>query len=338
MRKASVDVIVLNFNGRGVIGPCLAALQAQSFREFRILVVDNGSADGSLEYVRVTYPDIPLLALSSNLGFCGGNNRGIAATSGEYVALLNNDTEVSPTWLESLVQVLDSHPEVGFCASRLVRLREPGTIDAAGDLFYTHGVGGKRGTGEPEERYHTAERVFGACAGAAMYRREMLDRIGLLDEDLFAIDEDLDLSFRAQLQGYQCLYVPEAIVHHHVGASFSGVSRLGIRLARRNMAEVLLKNMPTSLLLKHCLPIVGYYLAGDMLWILRGRAREVVGARWENLRRLRRTLAKRKVVQRSRTITTTDVERLLTPGRATGLFRSARRRLQTIVPLMRSVP
>jgi GT2 family glycosyltransferase len=185
---ARVDIIVLNYNGRSFLGPCLAALRLQTFRDFQTLVVDNGSTDGSVAYLHECYPEVSRLALPSNLGFCGGNNRGVEATAGEYVALLNNDTEAAPSWLQSLVEALDRFPEVGFCASRMVRLDDPLTIDTAGDVFYTHGVGGKRGNGEPSERYAEPRKVFGACAGAAIYRRSMLQRTGLLDEELFAMD------------------------------------------------------------------------------------------------------------------------------------------------------
>jgi GT2 family glycosyltransferase len=161
------------------LGPCLNALRAQSFREFQAVLVDNGSTDGSIEYVEEQFPEVHVIALPENLGFCGGNNLGIKATSGEYVALLNNDTEVTPEWLRALVTAIESHPQVGFCASKMVRLSDRVTLDTAGDIFYTHGVGGKRGAGEPVTQYMKSERVFGACAGAALYRRLMLDKIGM---------------------------------------------------------------------------------------------------------------------------------------------------------------
>lgn len=323
---ARVDIIVLNFDGLRLLGPCLDALRRQTFRDFHTLVVDNGSTDGSVRYLREHYPEVSVLALPSNLGFSGGNNRGIEATGSEYVALLNNDTEAAPGWLQSLVDALDGFPEVGFCASRMVRLSDRRTIDTAGDVFYSHGVGGKRGSGEPAERYGETRKVFGACAGAAIYRRRMLERTGLLDEELFAVDEDLDLSFRAQLLGYQCLYVPEAVVYHHVGASFARASGKAVELARRNMVEVLLKNMPASLLVRNLLPILGYYLAGDLRWAARGYGGEVLRARWDNVRRLPRTLAKRREIQGSRTVDAGELNRILTSGGVTGLLRAVRQR------------
>lgn len=310
-----VDVLVLNYDGRRFLGPCLAALRAQTYRDFTTVLVDNASTDDSAAFVRECFPEVRIVRLPENLGFCGGNNRGIERTGGELVALLNNDTEVAPGWLGALVAELDRRPDVGFCASRMVRLSDRATIDTAGDLFHTVGVAGKRGAGEPAGRYAESADVFGACAGAALYRRAMLEKVGLLDEDLWAMNEDVDLSFRAQLHGYRCRYVADAVVYHHVGGSFAGISATAMRLVRRNMLEVLLKNMPAGLLLRHAPAIAAYYLAGDLRAALAGHAGSVLRARWENVRRLPRTLRKRRAIQRARVLGPAEVARLLTPGR-----------------------
>jgi GT2 family glycosyltransferase len=322
---ARADVIILNYNGLRFLGPCLTALRAQTYHDFRITLVDNGSSDGSVELVRAEFPEVCIIALAKNLGFCVGNNRGIEATSGEYVALLNNDTEVAPTWLQVLITTLDHYPKVGFCASKMIRLSDRATVDTAGDVFYVCGVGGKRGEGEPAEHYTEPEQVFGACAGAALYRRSMLDKIGLLDADLFAMDEDIDLSFRAQLQGYQCQYVPEAIVYHHVSGSFGMGSGKSIGLTRRNMLEVLIKNMPVSLLLKYAPLILGYYIGGDIYYSLRGYAKHILWARWENLKRFPHSLAKRRIIQHNRTISTRELDALLITGCRARIFITLRR-------------
>src|SRR5688500_3737443 len=162
-----VDLIVLNFNGKHLLKACLNAVRAQTFRDFSPMLVDNGSSDGSVEFVRTEFPEVRILALPENYGFCIANNRGIEATTADYVALLHNDTEVDPRWLESLVTAMDAHPEVGMCASRMVRISDRSTIDTAGDLFLTFGVAAKRGEGQPMDRYATDAPVFGACAGAA---------------------------------------------------------------------------------------------------------------------------------------------------------------------------
>jgi GT2 family glycosyltransferase len=302
-------VIVLNYNGRVFLGPCLAALREQTFRDFEVTVVDNASNDDSVSYVRQEFPEVRVIALSTNAGFCVGNNRGIESTSAPYVALLNNDTEVCRDWLRSLVHELDADPDVGFCASLMVRHANPAVVDTAGDLFFRAlGVGAKRGSGRPAALYRDAVEVFGACAGAALYRRAMLDVVGLLDEDLGSMDEDIDLSFRAQLRGYRCRYVPDAVVRHHVGASFKKLGSTSVRLARRNMLEVLIKNMPGALLVRHAPTFIPYYIAGDVRAILGGHGRAIVRARIENLRRLGRTLQKRRAIQRTATVDVKELE------------------------------
>ena len=307
-----VDVIVLNHNGRHFLRPCLTSLRHQTYQDFQVTLVDNASTDGSVELARAEFPEVGLLPLPENFGFCGGNNRGIKATSGQYLVLLNNDTEVAPECLQALVDVLDRNPEVGFCASKMVRMSDGVTIDTAGDVFYTHGLGGKTGDGEPAENYNEPRRVFGACAGAAIYRRSMLDDIGLLDEDFFATDEDIDLSFRAQLRNYRCQYVPEAVVYHHVGGAFGPPSANNICRGRRNMLEVLIKNMPAPLLRKYLPLILAYFVGGDIYYILRGQAAAIFKARWQNLRRLPRTMAKRSVIQDKRTVTLKELEKVFT--------------------------
>jgi hypothetical protein len=320
-----VDVIVLNYNGKDFLRSCLTSLCDQSFRDFQVLLVDNASTDDSVQIVRNEFPEVHILALPENLGFCKGNNQGIKAKCGKYIALLNNDTEVVPGWLKSLVDVLERQPQVGFCASRMIRFVDRETIDSAGDVFYTHGVGGKRGNGELADQYDQYDRVFGACAGAALYRRSMLENIGLFDEDFSAYDEDVDLSFRAQLCGYQCQYVPDAIAYHHVGGSFKKYEDYRSQLigqARRNMLEVLLKNMPARLFLKHGFWIAAYYITGDLAYALRGQAWAVLRARWENWKRLKRTLAKRRSIQRNRRVSMRELEAILTPGGGRSLLRA----------------
>jgi len=321
------DVIVLNYNGRRFLTPCLNALRAQSFHDFRVIVVDNASTDGSVETVKTEFPEVHTLVLSSNQGFCGGNNRGIEATTSEYVALINMDTEVTPGWLQALVEVLDRQPDIGFCASRIVRISDCMTLDTAGDVFYTHGVGGKRGEGQCIACYANPEQVFSACAAAAIYRRCMLEDIGLFDEDFFARNEDLDLGFRAQLRGYSCQYVPEAVAYHHVGGSFVGQSATWDPIERRNMLDVLIKNLPAALWFKYALLIFVYYLLGDIYYVFRHGPQTVLGARSENMRRLRRTLSKRRQIQGHRVISVSALDAKLTHQGLKSVALGMRRRL-----------
>jgi len=307
------SVIIVNWNGKRLLGRCLRGLRRQTFQDFQTLLVDNGSTDRSVAYVREHFPEVKVIALPQNRGFAGGNNVGIRASHGKYVALLNNDAEPDPRWLEALIEALEAHPEVGFCASKMLRADTPGVIDTAGDIFYTHGVGGKRGAGQRDgPGFSRAEYVFGACAGAAIYRRAMLEDISPFDEDFFLYGEDVDLSFRAQLRGYKCLFVPEARVYHQVAATAGLDSPLSVYYTRRNMLYVLVKDLPTSLLLHHLGAILLHFLAGDLLYALIGHAAVVARARRDNLKLMRKMLAKRRWIQRTRCVPDVYIQSLLT--------------------------
>jgi len=277
--------------------------------------VDNGSTDGSVAYVRAHFPEVKVIALPENRGFAGANNAGVRAACGSYIALLNNDAQPEPYWMETLVHALEAYPEVGFCASKMLRASDRLVIDTAGDVFYDYGVGGKRGINQLDgPGFAQMEYVFGACAGAAIYRRAMLDDIGLFDEDFFLYAEDIDLSFRAQLRGYRCLFVPEAQVYHQVSATAGWGSYLSIYYSRRNILYVLLKDLPTSLLLHHFGPILLYYLASDMVFALSGYAGAVARARRDNVRTAQRMLAKRRVIQSTRRVSDAYIESIMSKG------------------------
>lgn len=321
--RSPVSTIVQNWNRCDLLQSCFTTLQGQSYSDAEIILVDNGSTDGSVAHVREHFPKVRVIALPENRGFAGGNNVGIRGSSGEYVALLNNDAQPDLHWLEVLVRALEAHPEVGFCASKMLRADAPRVIDTAGDVFYDYGVGGKRGTDQfdgPE--FSQMEYVFGACAGAAIYRRAMLEDVGLFDEDFFLYAEDIDLSLRAQLRGYKCLFVPEARVYHQVAATAGWGSHLSVYYSLRNMLYVLVKDLPTSLLLRHLSRILFYFLASDMLFALSGYAGAVARARSDNLRMMKRMMAKRTDIQKGRRVPDSYIESILTKGQLGARVRS----------------
>jgi GT2 family glycosyltransferase len=298
-----VTTVVQNWNRSDLLQPCLAALLGQSYPSSEIILVDNGSTDDSVAYVREGFPEVTIIALPDNKGFAAGNNIAIRASSSKYIALLNNDAQPEPHWLEALVDTLAACPEVGFCASKMLYLDDPAIIDAAGDVFYDYGAGGKRGMDQPDGlEFSQPQYVFGACAGAAIYRRDMLKDIGLFDEDFFLYMEDIDLSFRAQLRGHRCLFVPAARVYHQVAATTGRGSPLSIYYSLRNMPYVLAKNLPFSLLVRHLGSILFYHLAGDVVFALSGYTGAVARARGDNLRMMRKMLAKRKRIQSTRRV------------------------------------
>jgi GT2 family glycosyltransferase len=311
----AISVVIVNYDGKHFLNACLNSLKKQTFEDFEVILVDNGSSDGSLEYVRGNFPKVRVIALTENLGFCGGNNVGIREARGQYVALLNNDAEAHPQWLEELKSTLDDHTDVGFCASKMFLRDRPGIIDAAGGIFYSCGVGAQRGYRERDNgTFGDTEYFFSACAGAAIYRRTMLDDIGLFDEDFFAHGEEVDLSFRAQLRGHKCLFVPTAVVYHAGGGTMKHDSDERRYLWHRNRFYVLIKNMPGDLFVKNLFPILAYSFLRDVAWILKGRGRVVLRVKIDGLRNLRLMLRRRREIQQRRTVSSQYIDSMFTKG------------------------
>lgn len=245
-----VSVIIPNWNGARHLPECLDSLQRQSFGDFEVVLVDNGSSDDSLPLVERDFSWVRVVRNAANLGFSAAVNAGIRATDSEYVVLLNNDTRVREDWLERLVAAMDAMPEAGFAACRMLRYDPPHRIDSAGDRFsLLRGGGVNIGAGEPAEEHEQPAWVFGACAGAALYRRSLFDDIGLFDEDFFLVFEDVDLSLRARVAGHHCLYVPDAVVYHKRGASTEVQSVSVASRSFRNFVWVAGKNLPLPLLM-----------------------------------------------------------------------------------------
>lgn len=245
---AYVSVIIPTYNGLELLVAALECLTRQTWREFEVIVVDNDSTDGTIEVLARRFPDVRLVSLSSNRGFAAAVNSGIAAATGDIVVLLNNDTEPDPEWLAALVRAMEDHPEVGFCASKMLQLRAPHLIDSAGDqlgLFASQvGHGAPDGPAFAVERY-----VFSACAGAAAYRRSMLEDIGLFEERYFAYFEDVDLACRANLAGYRGLYVPDAVVLHWGSATANRMAERKFYLLMRNSLVLFFQYAPPRRLL-----------------------------------------------------------------------------------------
>lgn len=247
-----VSVVIPNWNGWNLLEPCLRSLRKQVYRNFCVYVVDNNSADGSVEHTRKIFPEIQLIALPENRGFSAAVNAGISASRGEFVVALNNDTVADPRWLKVLVEAMDAHPEMGFGASMLLSYHEPDIIDSIGDGYSRAGLSFKIGVHRRNEgQYREPFEVFGACAAASIYRRTVLDEVGVFDEDFFAYMEDVELSIRARMAGYACLAVPGAIVYHIGSASTGGnTSAFSISMTAKNVLFILFKDVPGVLLLR----------------------------------------------------------------------------------------
>jgi GT2 family glycosyltransferase len=317
-------VIIPTWNARELLAVVLPTLAAQRYTDFATLVVDNGSEDGTVAYLEGEWPGIRVLALSENLGFAGAVNRGIEATGGEYVALLNNDIELDPDWLGELVATLDSYPNAASATPKLINYYDHDVLDGAGDELSWSGVCIRRGYRRRDTgQYDTPEEVFSACGGAALYRRSALEQIGLFDEDFFAYLEDVDWGFRARLAGYGCRYVPSSLAYHMAGATTDRVDGLGTYLSRRNVIALVLKNYPAESLLRHVPDLTLEQFLGLALSFRQGVLRAQLRAWLDALRQLPTTLHKRREVQRARVIGHAQLDPMVT-GKASGVRRAVR--------------
>lgn len=240
-----VTIIIPNYNGKHFMKPCIKSLQEQSFKDFKILIVDNCSNDGSLEYLNKNYSDIQVLSLDKNYGFSYAVNVGIQHALTPYIILLNNDTIVGRHYVEQMVKAIEKNYKIFSVSSKMIQMYHPELIDSAGDLYTLMGWGICRGAGRSIQNYTKMDRIFSACAGAAIYRREIFDEIGYFDEIHFAYLEDIDIGYRAKIFGYKNIYCPSAHVYH-VGSGTSGskYNSFKVKLSARNSIYLIYKNMP----------------------------------------------------------------------------------------------
>ncbi len=292
-----VSILIVNWNGAHLLARCLPGVLAQAWTDAEVVVWDNGSTDGSADWVEAHYPGVRVLRSDRNMGFAGGNNAAIGATQGPYVATLNNDAEPDLTWLAYLMEAMESAPDVGMCASKMVQADDPSTMDACGIEVDRAGIAWNRYSGEPDHRDETAPyEVFGPCAGAALYRRAMLEQVGAFDEDYFAYYEDVDLAWRGRRAGWRCLYVPGArVMHRHSSTGREGSPFKGYHLGR-NKVWTLIRNYPWPDWLIYLPVIVGYDVAAWGYALLHGDLHPLRG-RLAALGRWRRFARKRCAVQ-----------------------------------------
>jgi GT2 family glycosyltransferase len=315
MNQPLFSIVIPHWNGKHFLQPCLDALRAQSYQPIEVIIVDNASADGSQQYIKDNYPEVCLIELPENRGFTGACNAGMEAAKGEIVALLNNDTEVHPDWVKSIVDAFERHSDVGIVASKMLLYSKRNHIHTAGDGFTTDGRPFNRGVWQKDEgQFDSEEFVFSACGGSSAYRREVLDTIGLLDDDFFFLMEDVDISWRAQLAGWRTLYTPHAIVYHHLSATGGGVT--ASYYDGRNSLYVLVKNLPTGLWLKYGGQIIRrqWLMFWDALQAWRGAAaRARIRGMFAGLWHLPRLLNKRREIQAARTVSIDYLDALLSP-------------------------
>jgi GT2 family glycosyltransferase len=296
------SVIIVTWNGKHFLEACLSALAAQEGVTFETIVVDNGSEDGTADFVRERFPSVRVVALAKNLGFAGGNNVGAAAARGRYVAFLNNDTVPQSGWLRALRAGVDEHASFALTTSRIVYMHDPTTIDSAGDGVLRWGGAFKRHHGAQAHVADESTEVFAVCGAACLMSRTVFEELGGFDEDFFASHEDVDLSYRAQLRGYRCRYVADAVVRHHGSATMGKVSEFAVFHGQRNLEWMYFKNAPASVLLRSLPGHVIYNAAAALHFARLGLFGTFVRAKIAALSGARQITRKRASVQRTRRV------------------------------------
>jgi GT2 family glycosyltransferase len=299
-----LTVAVLSYDGRHLLEVILPSLARQRFRDFEVVVVDNGSRDDTHAWLRENWPDVEVVPLSENVGVSPALNICTGVGRGELLGLFNNDLELAADCLGELVATLARHPEAGWAGAKLLNYEQRDLIDGAGDVYTWPGTALRRGHGERDRgQYDQPRAIFGACGAAAVYRRSVLKDVGPFDEDFFAFYEDVDWNLRAQLAGFSCRYVPTAVVYHMGSATIGrGLSDFTRYQVWRNALWVLAKDMPTGSLWRHRAELV-VGQARNLHMALHDRKLGIWLRVWRDaLLGLRGVLRKRRLVQRKRRI------------------------------------
>jgi GT2 family glycosyltransferase len=313
MPAPPASIIIPNWNGAAHLPTCLGALRAQAVAGVEVIVADNASTDDSRGLLARDYPEVKLIALERNQGFTGACNAGLRAAQGEVLILLNNDTEAGPGWLQAVLDAFARYPEAGSIASKMLLFDRRTILHAAGDFFRVDGTPGNRGVWQEDRGQYAEGPVFSANGGSAAYRRAMLDDVGLLDDAFYFSLEDVDLGWRAQLRGWPCIYVPNAVMYHKLSATGGGVTHSYYN--GRNFLYVLAKDVPGDLwrrywprMLAAQLRITAYAVRA---W--RGReARARLRGQLAGLLALPRLLAARRRTQSTRRVSLDYLESILT--------------------------
>ena len=313
-QKGLVSVVIPNWNGKHFLKACLDSLIKQSYADIEILIVDNGSKDGSVEYIQSEYPTVRLACFPVNTGFAPAVNRGIRESRGEFIALINNDTVVDEHWVEQLVKGMAEHPDCGSLGCKMLAYDDHTLLDGVGDGYRRGGLPGRIGHRERDSGLFDEGRyILGACGGAAMYRRSLFNAIGLFDDEYFAYLEDVDIGLRAQSAGYKCFYVPTAVIYHlGCGTTGSGYSPLVVKLSAQNNWNTIVKNIPAPLLIKFLPHIIfwqAYYLA--VVTVRGGQVIPWFKGTFNAIRLLPNMLAKRRAIMAMRKVSLQYLEDII---------------------------
>lgn len=274
---SDVSIVIPNYNGISVLEACLRSVSGQTGVSAEVIVVDNGSTDGSQAYIREHFKSCVLVCLDRNYGFCRAVNEGIRRAKSPYVILLNNDTEVCPGFAEALLRAIQRDRRRFSCAAQMLQYPKErrGILDNAGDLYCALGWGAASGRGKPAARYNKGRKIFSSCAGAAIYRKDLVEALGGFDEAHFAYLEDMDLSYRARIHGYYHWYAPEAKVYH-VGSATSGSRHNSFKVLHSagNNVYLIYKNMPFLQILLNSPFLAAGFLIKYLFFVKKGLGKD----------------------------------------------------------------
>lgn len=316
-RQPLVSVLIISWNSSSYLSHCLDCLKKQTFGDFEVIVVDNGSTDGSAILLSQGWKDLELQLeqLPINRGYAVANNIGARLARGLWIALLNADAFPEPDWLENLLHAAEQDPEARIFTSRQVQKNAPALLDGAGDAYHITGLAWRRDYNKPAKDHGLEKReVFSACPTAALYSREEFLALGGFDEDYFSYFEDVDLGFRLRLAGKKCLYVPEAVVHHVGSASTGKRSDFSVYHGYRNMIWTFVKDMPTPLFWLFLPLHLGTLLFFVSYLTWRGQGNIISTAIRDAIRGLPKMIEKRKVIQKNRKVRARDLLRVMSTG------------------------
>lgn len=307
-----VSIIIVLWNSAEHLPRSLDSLKNQSYKNFEIIIVDNGSTDGGIDGITEKYPelDIHIKKLDTNTGFAVANNIGARMARGKWLALLNADAFPEPDWLENLLKAAKEHPNA-FFASRQIQANAPDLLDGEGDIYHISGLAWRRSYGLPLRKNHEVEEIFSPCAAAALYPHQAFLDVGGFDEDYFSYHEDVDLGFRLRLRGLYAYYVPQAIVLHVGSASTGKLSDFSVYYGHRNLVWTYLKNMPSPffwLYLPLHLLINLYFL---LSFSVKGRGKVIWRAKRDAIKELGKMWRKRKEIQTNRIASAGDIKQAL---------------------------
>lgn len=299
-RKPKVSVIIPNWNGQQFLQTCLLSLKKQTFKDFEVMVVDNGSVDGSVEYMHQFFPQFKVIELEKNVGFAKAVNIGIEKSQGKYIVLINNDTRVDKNCLYYLVKAADRHQKMGMVTAKMLQFNNPQLINGVGDYIDVVGHADNIGRGEKDgPKFSRSGSVFLVSGGGGLFKREVFDKVGLFDEDYFAYFEDVDLCLRAQFSGFKGWYEPKAVIYHIHKATAKKINHLVEYLQFRNMTMTVLKNFPAELLKKdlNWLKIILVNFNTVRYMATQGYLWQALGAQWYIFRNVFKILQKRAQIQ-----------------------------------------